>query len=115
MNRERLSVPAGLTPPSASRMSALLTDLYQLSMLQAYADDGMEAIAVFELFGRKRPARRNFLIFAGLEQGLQFLETLRFTEPEIAWIERQGGFSQKLLDRLRSFCFTGDVHAMPEG
>ena len=50
-----------------------------------------------------------------LEQALEFLETLHFSEKEIAWIERQGGFSKMLLDPLRAFQFTGDVHAMPEG
>ena len=96
-------------------MSALLTDLYQLTMLQAYLEEGMEDTAVFELFVRKLPPRRNFLIAAGLEQVLQFLETLHFSEEEIAWIEQQGGFTRKLLDSLSSFRFTGDVHAMPEG
>jgi nicotinate phosphoribosyltransferase len=96
-------------------MSALLTDLYQLSMLQAYLDEGMEQTAVFELFVRKLPPRRNFLIAAGLEQALEFLETLKFTAAEIAWIEQQGGFPKKLLDSLCTFRFTGDVHAMPEG
>ena len=96
-------------------MSALLTDLYQLTMLQAYLEESMEDTAVFELFVRKLPPRRNFLIAAGLEQVLQFLETLHFSEEEIAWIEQQGGFTKKLLDSLSSFRFTGDVHAMPEG
>jgi nicotinate phosphoribosyltransferase len=70
-------------------MSALLTDLYQLSMLQAYLDEGMREIAVFELFVRKFPAGRNFLLAAGLEQGLEFLETLRFSEEEVAWVHSQ--------------------------
>ena len=96
-------------------MSALLTDLYQLSMLQAYLDEGMEQTAVFELFVRKLPRRRNFLIAAGLDQALEFLETLHFSEDEIAWVEQQGGFSKQLLDSLRRFRFTGDVHAVPEG
>lgn len=96
-------------------MSALLTDLYQLTMLQAYLEEGMEDRAVFELFVRKLPAQRNFLVAAGLEQALEFLETLSFSEREIAWIAQQGGFSQRLVDHLRGFRFTGDVDAMPEG
>ena len=96
-------------------MSALLTDLYQLTMLQAYLEEDMSEPAVFELFVRKLPPGRNFLIAAGLEQALEFLETLAFSEEEIAWLDRQGGFSQRLLDYLRGFCFRGDVHAMPEG
>ena len=58
--------------------SPLLTDLYQLTMLQAYHDEGMDDIAVFEFFVRDLPPQRNFLLAAGLEQVLQFLENLRF-------------------------------------
>ena len=96
-------------------MTALLTDLYQLSMLQAYLDEGMHESATFELFVRKLPPGRNFLVAAGLEQALAFLETLAFEDDELGWLEAQGGFSRQLLDHLRSFRFTGDVHAMPEG
>ncbi len=71
-------------------MSALLTDLYQLTMLQAYLDEGMAQSAVFELFVRKLPAQRNFLVAAGLEQVLQFLETFSFSDAEIAWLREQG-------------------------
>ena len=96
-------------------MTALLTDLYQLSMLQAYLDEGMHESATFELFVRKLPPGRNFLVAAGLEQALAFLETLAFEDDELGWLEAQGGFSRQLLDHLRRFRFTGDVHAMPEG
>lgn len=96
-------------------MSALLTDLYQLTMLQAYLDEGMTQPAVFELFIRKLPAERNFLVAAGLEQAVQFLETFSFSDSEIAWLREQGGFSSKLIDHLRTIRFEGDVDAMPEG
>lgn len=96
-------------------MSALLTDLYQLTMFQAYLDEGMDRSATFELFVRQLPRTRNFLVAAGLEQALQFLETLVFRDEEVAWLEEQGNFSRRLLDALKSFRFTGDVHAMPEG
>ena len=96
-------------------MSALLTDLYQITMLQAYADEGMAAPAVFELFVRKLPAQRNFLVAAGLEQVLQYLETSSFSSAEIAWLHAQGGFSATLLDQLATMRFEGDVDAMPEG
>ncbi|HWS11275.1 MAG TPA: hypothetical protein VN279_00645, partial [Rhodocyclaceae bacterium] len=65
--------------------SALLTDLYQLTMLQAYHDQGMRGVAVFEFFVRKLPESRNFLIAAGLEQALDFLESVRFAAEEIDW------------------------------
>jgi nicotinate phosphoribosyltransferase len=96
-------------------MTALLTDLYQLTMLQAYLDEDMQHEATFELFVRRLPPARNFLVAAGLEQALQFLETLAFTDDEVAWVERQGSFKPRLLDHLRALRFTGDVHAMPEG
>ena len=95
--------------------SALLTDLYQLSMVQAYLDAGMTETAVFEMFVRKLPKGRNFLLAAGLEQVLAHLEALSFTQAEIAWFERAGGFNRRFLDYLAGFRFTGDVHAIPEG
>ncbi len=84
-------------------------------MLQAYYERGMEAPAVFELFVRKLPAGRNFLLAAGLEQALAFVEELRFGEEELAWIERSGLFRPAFLDRLARLRFTGEVLAMPEG
>lgn len=95
--------------------SALLADFYQLTMLDAYLREGMQEPAVFELFVRRLPPQRNFLVAAGLEQALDFLEHLSFGDAEIDWLERQGGFSQQLLDYLCSWRFDGEVHAMPEG
>jgi nicotinate phosphoribosyltransferase len=95
--------------------SLLLTDLYQLNMLQAYRDAGMTATAVFEFFIRKLPAGRGFLIAAGLEQVVEFLERARFGEAELTWLEASGRFNRDLLDDLARWRFTGDVHAMPEG
>jgi nicotinate phosphoribosyltransferase len=93
----------------------LLTDLYQLNMLQAYLDHGETKTAVFEFFVRKFPSRRGFLVAAGLEQALDFLEGLRFSAEEIDWLAGSGRFDKRLLDHLTAFRFTGDVHAMPEG
>src|SRR5271169_2993241 len=95
--------------------SALLTDLYQLNMMAAYLDHGLTDTAVFELFVRKLPARRGFLMAAGLEQALRFLETLAFTSENLDAIRRLGPFSDRLLAYLQSFRFSGDVDAMPEG
>ncbi|HWI81136.1 nicotinate phosphoribosyltransferase [Ramlibacter sp.] len=93
----------------------LLTDLYQLTMLQAYFDRGMDRPASFELFVRKLPAGRNFLLAAGLEQVLQYLEQLRFEPPDLAWLAQTGRFSAPFLRALATLRFTGDVWAMPEG
>ena len=98
-----------------SPTSALLTDLYQLNMIQAYLDHGETKSAVFEFFVRTLPARRGFLVAAGLEQALDYLENLRFSEAEIEWLRSTGRFGKNLLDYLTDFRFSGDVHAMPEG
>src|SRR5437868_1599513 len=95
--------------------NALVTDLYQLNMLQAYLDSGETGTAVFEFFVRKLPARRAFLIAAGLDQAVEFLENLRFSPAELDWLSASGRFSKVLIDYLAAFRFTGDVHAMPEG
>lgn len=99
----------------ASCGSVLLTDLYQLNMMQAYLDHGKTGTAVFEFFVRRLPPDRRFLMAAGLEQALQFLESLRFSAREIEWLAQTGRFRKNLLEYLSAFRFTGDVHAMPEG
>ena len=98
-----------------SEHCGLLTDLYQLNMLQAYLDHGVTDTAVFEFFVRDVPAERNFLIAAGVEPALDYLENLRFSEDELAWLKGTGRFSSALIDYLQDFCFTGTVNAMPEG
>jgi nicotinate phosphoribosyltransferase len=95
--------------------SPLLTDLYQLNMIQAYVDEGATETAVFEFFFRQLPARRSFLLAAGLEQALAFLETLAFSREELDWLEATGRFRPNFLRYLEGLRFTGDVHAMPEG
>ncbi|MBL27967.1 MAG: nicotinate phosphoribosyltransferase [Rhodospirillaceae bacterium] len=99
----------------ASAPQGLLTDMYQLSMMQAYLDHGMTETAVFELFFRTLPPSRRFLVAAGLDQALDFLETLGFTQVEIDWLDETGQFSRDFLDYLAGFRFSGDVHAMQEG
>src|SRR5215471_13612648 len=95
--------------------SALLTDLYQLNMLQAYLDRGETRTAVFEFFIRRLPAQRGFLLAAGLEQALDFLTELRVTPDELDWLKGTGRFGVNLIDYLAALRFTGDVHAVPEG
>jgi nicotinate phosphoribosyltransferase len=95
--------------------SVLLTDLYQLTMLQAYVEQEMTDTAVFELFVRRLPSQRSFLMAAGLEQVLDYLERLHVSQTELAWLESTGRFHSALLHYLEGVRFTGDVHAMPEG
>ncbi len=102
----------GLTPP---RTPAVLTDLYQLAMLKAYHDRDMNQTAIFEFYIRHLPAQRNFLMAAGLEQVLEYLETLRFTQQERDWLISSGRFPADFVDALKDFRFTGDVDALPEG
>jgi nicotinate phosphoribosyltransferase len=95
--------------------SVLLTDLYQLTMLQAYMDHGLEDTAVFEFFIRKLPEQRGFLMAAGLEQTLRYLEELHFTAAELEWLAGTGKFNDDFLGYLKDLRFRGDVHAMAEG
>ncbi len=94
---------------------ALLTDLYQLTMLQGYFEQQMEDAAVFEFFVRKLPKNRAFLVAAGLEQVLDYLQDLCFAADELEWLATTGFFSSRFIDRLAELRFSGDVHAMPEG
>jgi len=95
--------------------SPLLTDLYQLTMMQSYLEHGLTDTAVFEFFVRKLPEKRNFLMACGLEQALQYLKQLRFSENELEWLSGSGRFSPDFVDYLAALRFDGDVHAMREG
>jgi len=93
----------------------LFTDLYELTMVQAYLAEGMDQEATFSLAVRALPHQRNFLVACGLDQVLAHLESLKFSGEEINYLKSLGKFSQKFLDWLSEFRFSGDVFAMPEG
>jgi nicotinate phosphoribosyltransferase len=95
--------------------SALLTDLYQLTMLQTYHAERMQETAVFDLFVRRLPDRRSFLLAVGLEQALDYLENLHFTAGELDWLAGCGRFTPQFVASLENFRFTGEAHAVPEG
>jgi nicotinate phosphoribosyltransferase len=98
--------------------SGLLTDLYELTMAAGYLQTGFEARATFELFVRNLPSHRNYLIAAGLEQALDFLEHVNFNDEEIAYLRSHHVFQYigpEFFEYLRTFRFTGDVWAVPEG
>ena len=93
---------------------ALLTDLYELTMLDAYFAEGMTGRAIFEFFVRWLPDERNFLVAAGLAQVVDYLLNLSFSQDELAWLEQTGRFSPRFVDSLRGLAFSGDVDAMAE-
>jgi len=93
----------------------LLTDLYELTMLRSYFEEGLEGRAVFSLFVRRLPEARNFLLACGLDDVLHYLERLSFTKAVLHQLEKLDRFPPDFLDRLSRLRFTGDVWAMPEG
>lgn len=93
--------------------SPLLSDLYEYTMLQAYLEREMQGTAVFEFFVRKLPMNRNFLVAAGLEQALEFLENLSFSKEALSLLAEY--FPSRVTNYLENFRFEGEVHAMPEG
>jgi nicotinate phosphoribosyltransferase len=95
--------------------SGLLTDLYELNMAAAYLRTGMTGPATFSLFVRRLPRQRGFLIAAGLEDCLAFLESFAFTDADLAWLADTQGFTGEDVAAFRRLRFTGDVWAMPEG
>ena len=105
----------GLTQRQPPFSPVLFTDLYALTMLQAYFEQDMRDIAVFSLFVRRLPERRNYLLACGLDDVLAFLETLRFDQAALAYLDSLGRFSDRFLRWLEDLRFTGDVHAVPEG
>ena len=98
--------------------SGLLTDLYELTMAAGYIQNRIDGRAAFELFVRHLPPHRNYLVAAGLEQALDFLENVHFSGDEISYIRALPIFSHvrsDFFDYLSQFCFAGDVWALPEG
>jgi nicotinate phosphoribosyltransferase len=95
--------------------ASLLTDLYELTMAASYHTRGMERRACFDLFVRKLPKERNFLVAAGLEQALDYLEGLRFDDDAISYLASLDMFEPDFLERLSALTFTGNVCAVAEG
>lgn len=95
--------------------AALLTDLYELTMAAAYHADGFDHEVTFELWVRTLPKERRFLVAAGIETALAYLEQLRFTPEAIAYLQSQRTLSDEFAAYLADFRFTGDAHAVAEG
>jgi nicotinate phosphoribosyltransferase len=103
------------SPWVTDRNAAMLTDLYELTMLQAYWREGMEEEATFSLHVRRLPEDRNYLLACGLEDALRYLERLRFPPEGLDYLSSREEFSDEFVSWLEDFRFTGDVHAVPEG
>lgn len=98
------------------RYSALMTDLYELTMLAGYFDEGMhDRTAVFDLFFRKAPFQGSYAVFAGLAPALEYLEQLQFTGKDLDYLSSLGLFKPRFLEFLQEFNFRGSVTAPPEG
>ena len=93
---------------------SLFTDFYELTMCAAYFDNRNFENATFDLFIRRLPENRSYFLFAGLEEALNYLQTIKFTEGHLAYLRTQG-FKEDFLNYLRDFMFTGEVWAVPEG
>lgn len=98
------------------RNLTLLTDLYELTMMQGYFEnEDVNQTVIFDMFYRSNPEGNGYAICAGLEQLIDYIKNLHFTEDEIAYLKGLGMFKPAFLDYLRDFRFTGDIYAIPEG
>lgn len=93
----------------------LLTDLYQLTMMQGYFKNPTDQVVVFDMFYRKNPCNGGYAIAAGLEQVIDYIKDLHFTYEDVQYFQSLGIFDADFLEYLRSFHFTGDIYAIPEG
>ena len=98
-----------------SRNLTLLTDLYELTMMQGYFERGDSEIVVFDMFFRYNPNQNGYSIAAGLEQVIDYVKKLNFTYDDVAYLRSLKIFSDDFLHYLSGFHFSGDIYAIPEG
>nr|WP_258870891.1 MULTISPECIES: nicotinate phosphoribosyltransferase [unclassified Wenzhouxiangella] len=102
-------------PYISGSSAALFTDMYQLTMAQAYVAEGMSQPATFSLFYRNLPDNRNYILSCGIEDVVDFLCDLRFGDDDLEYLRDTGKFSDAFVEWLSDFEFTGEVHALPDG
>lgn len=107
-----MNAPPAARPPVPA---SLVTDLYELTMAAAYQAEGIEHEATFELFVRRLPPERRFLVAAGLDDALAGLEALAFAPHEVEYLAGLGLFPRRFIDQLADLRFTGEVWGVPEG
>lgn len=93
----------------------LLTDFYELTMMQGYFERGVNETVVFDMFFRKNPCDNGYSVCAGLEQVIEYVKNLHFTYDDVVYLRNLGIFSEDFLDYLSGFHFTGSIYAIPEG
>ena len=93
----------------------LLTDLYELTMMQGYFKNPTDQVVVFDVFYRKNPSGSAYAITAGLDQVVEYIKELHFTTEDVDYLRTLGLFEEDFLEYLRGFHFTGDLYAIPEG
>ena len=101
------------------RNLTLLTDFYELTMMQAYhhhqSTTGRKQVAVFDMFYRENPCGNGYAVAAGLAQVIDYIESLTFTDDDIQYLRSTGTFNESFLEYLKSFRFSGNINAVPEG
>ena len=102
-------------PAPSGEQYALFTDLYELTMAASYFEEDMHEEGTFSLFIRKYPPDRGYFVAAGLEEALNYLTSLRFTDDDLAYLKSTRLFKPAFLDYLKTVRFTGEVWALPEG
>ncbi len=98
-----------------SRSLTLLTDLYELTMMQGYFKNNTNEVVVFDAFYRRNPDEGGFAVACGLEQVIEYIKNLKFSYDDIDYLRNLKLFDEDFLDYLSSFHFTGDIYAIPEG
>jgi len=98
-----------------NRNYSLLTDLYELTMIQGYFSQGRHETAIFDVFYRCNPSNGGYAICCGLESVIDYIKNLHFSDEDIKYLASVGIFGKEFLDYLRNFRFTGSIYAIPEG
>ncbi len=93
----------------------LLTDFYELTMMQGYYKNNSNDTVIFDVFYRNNPSGSGYAICAGLEQVIKYIEGIHFNKEDIAYLRDLNMFDEDFLAYLSDFCFTGDIYAVPEG